>query len=550
MDHPQDKSEPLPLLARLYREKRSGLVTLGSPDGPLLLVVRDGQISALGPHEPPPALPEVPRPDDSASVRLRQILAEVGLETGSPRPKPARRAPALRERIAAALASDGVAAVFEEGRDAPTSVAETAGSTEPLILEAVRRLRDADAVRARLGDLDQRLVSTAALAEERTLTLLEGYLLSRIDGTASARQVLSLVPRDTEEAERSLLGLLLTGRVELRPFPAPRALRPEGAAGGAPAPDARAPSEPKAPPAPAAAAVGPVPSGRDVPLDPAAVARRREVLESFQSLPFKRDHFDMLGVEPGSTDADVRRAYSALVKRFHPDLGREPGLEDLHDVLAAIFVRVQEAWEVLGEAKSRATYEAHAGVLRRPREGAASLLGSTPATSTPQATAAPAAPAPEAPGLPGVTGRATSPPPPPGDYVASEETLLHAQILLLQSKYWEAITVLETALPRMEPLRHQNRGRILLARAYAKNPNWLRKAEEQLQDVLRTDPLHVDALFQLGLLYKAQGLHARAQGLFRRVVELKPDHKDVAAELTAEGGGGLLKRIFRRGKAS
>jgi tetratricopeptide (TPR) repeat protein len=429
------------------------------------------------------------------------------------------------------LASDGVAAAFEEGKDAPPDVAETAGATEPFILEAVRRLRGADAVRARIGDLDQRLVCTAALAEERTLTLLEGYLLSRVDGTASARQVLQLVPLDPEETERSLLGLLLTGRVELRPAPEPRT-RPEITAPSAPEsvspPEAPAPAEGPAPTA--AAEARPAAEGlpaRDPVLDPQTLERRREVLEIFRSLPLK-NHFQVLGVEPGCTDADVKRAYATLVKRFHPDTGRDPGLEDLHDVIEAIFIRVGEAWEVLGNANSRASYEALSGVVHRPREAAPNVLRTTPAP------------------------QASDPPEPAPDFVGSEETLLQAQILLLQARYWEAITVLEAAVPQMEPPRHQNRGRILLARAYAKNPNWLRKAEEQLQDVLRTDPQHVDALFQLGLLYKAQGLAARAQGLFRRVIEIKPDHRDAVAELAAGGpaGGGLLKRLFGRGKAS
>ena len=534
MDDAQDKSEPLPLLARVYREKRSGLVTLGSAGAPLVLVLRGGHITALGPFAPPPAAPDLPGPDDSASLRLRQILAEVGVDTGRPRPKAARLAAAgreLRERVLDVLASDGVAAAFEEGKDAPPDVAETAGATEPFILEAVRRLRGADAVRARIGDLDQRLVCTAALAEERTLTLLEGYLLSRVDGTASARQVLQLVPLDPEETERSLLGLLLTGRVELRPAPEPRT-RPEITAPSAPEsvspPEAPAPAEGPAPTA--AAEARPAAEGlpaRDPVLDPQTLERRREVLEIFRSLPLK-NHFQVLGVEPGCTDADVKRAYATLVKRFHPDTGRDPGLEDLHDVIEAIFIRVGEAWEVLGNANSRASYEALSGVVHRPREAAPNVLRTTPAP------------------------QASDPPEPAPDFVGSEETLLQAQILLLQARYWEAITVLEAAVPQMEPPRHQNRGRILLARAYAKNPNWLRKAEEQLQDVLRTDPQHVDALFQLGLLYKAQGLAARAQGLFRRVIEIKPDHRDAAAELAAGGpaGGGLLKRLFGRGKAS
>ena len=247
-------------------------------------------------------------------------------------------------------------------------------------------------------------------------------------------------------------------------------------------------------------------------LDPETLARRREILEAFQSLPLK-NHFEVLGVEPGCTDADVRRAFAALAKRFHPDAHRDDRLADLHDVLAAVFIRVQEAWEVLGDAKSRASYEARFGV-------AASHAGGQDGAR--RAASAPA-----------------QPPPPAEDYryVPPEETLLKAQLLLAQARYWDAIQVLETAIPQMEPGRHQIRGRILLARAYAKNPNWVRKAEEQLQDVVRDDPANVDAHYELGMLYKSGGLPARAQAMFRRALELRPDHREAAAELDREGPG-------------
>ncbi len=148
---------------------------------------------------------------------------------------------------------------------------------------------------------------------------------------------------------------------------------------------------------------------------------------------------------------------------------------------------------------------------------------------------------------------AAAPPEPPEPYVTAEETLHQAQLLLSQARYWDAIQVLEAAVPQMEPRRHQHRGRILLARAYAKNPNWVRRAEETLQNVVREDPVNVDAHYELGVLYKAGGLAARAQAMFRRVVELRPDHREAAAELgpgDGPGGGGLLKRLFGRGKAS
>jgi len=547
MDDAQNPSEGLPLLARLYRERRSGLVTLGPKEARLLLLLRDGLITAVGPVEPPPP-PEPPRPDDSARLRLEQILVEVGVRRAAPKPPPPPpevSAGDLRERVLEELSGGATDATFEEHLPALPEMANVVGATEPFILEAVRRLRDADAVRAQLGDLDQRLVCTAALAEERTLTLLEGYLLSRIDGMASARQVLQLVPLEPEEAERSLLGLVLTGRVEWRPAlarsaatrpgavpPAPAVLEEPGpgpgSAAGAPAPPEES----------AVAEEAPVPAeapAREADLDPEALELRREILETFRSLPLK-NHFEVLGVEPRCTDADIKRAYTTLARRFHPDVHRDPRLQDLHDVLEAIFIRVGEAWEVLGDAKSRASYEARSGVVHRSRDQGGAGVASPP----------PAAP-----------GRAAPPdrtaPPSSANYVTTEETLLQAQIFFLQAKYWEAITMLEAAVPRMEPSRHQNRGRILLARAYAKNPNWLRKAEDQLQDVLRTDPQHVEAHFQLALLYKAQGLTTRALGMFRRVVELKPDHREALAELESAGPGpsvGLLRRLFGRGKAS
>jgi tetratricopeptide (TPR) repeat protein len=394
--------------------------------------------------------------------------------------------------------------------------------------------------------------------DERTLTLTEGYILSRIDGSATVREVLQLVPLDPDETQRTLLGLLLTGRVKARPVLTPRtaedparesAMRGRGegdpttAVPAAP-PPALDPEEPVRAVSVGDGASAPIrseavgspaveadPASREerpaeatpAALDSETLARRREIVELFQSLPLK-NHFEVLGVEPGCADADVRRAYAGLAKRFHPDAHRDPRLADLHDLLEAVFIRVGEAREVLGDATSRASYEARLGVVRR----------TSPETGRPAGSPAP---------------------PPPADeyaYVPPEETLLNAQLLLAQARYWDAIQMLETAIPQMEPSRYRMRGRILLARAYAKNPNWLRKAQEQLQEVVRTDPTNVDAHYELGMLYKAGGLPARAQTMFRRVLELRPDHRESLAELAAGDarGGGLLKKLFGRGQAS
>jgi hypothetical protein len=570
MDDALHPSPPLSLLACIYRERRSGVLSIGSPDAPLRLLLRDGQVVGLGPvpTEPPPA-PPMPGPDDSARIRLERVLNEVGIRSRAAKKTVVTPALNLRGQLLKALADGSQPATFEEGTDSPSDVAETAGATEPLILEAVRQMGDAGIVREALGDLDRRLVATAAMAEERTLTLTEGYLLSRIDGVTSARQVLQLVPLDPDETERTLLGLVLTGRIEYRAAPSappvpdpeveatplivdleepePVAERSDGETEEAGEAELDTPPEEAFPELlPVApeeswpqADAGAQPSCAEP--GPEILARRREILEIFQSLPMK-NHFEVLGVEPGCTDAEVKRAYTSLAKRFHPDVHRDPRIEDLHDILEAIFIRVGEAWEVLGDARSRATYEARFGVApRRPQVTTRQEPTTRPEPPTRQ-DSTPAPPRPQ-------------PPPPPnqgGDYIPPEDILFKARLLLSQARYWEVIHVLEGTIPHMEERRHQHKGQILLARAYAKNPNWVRRAEETLQLVVREDPMSADAHYELGLLYKAGGLTARAQAMFRRVLELRPEHREAAAELgPGDGpGGGLLKRLFGRGKAS
>jgi serine/threonine protein kinase len=110
-------------------------------------------------------------------------------------------------------------------------------STGEVILEATRRVQDPEMVRQVLGDLDRVLVlsSDPLLRSQRiTLTPTDGFVLSRIDGTLSAGDVISLSPVPPEDTERSLFGLISTGIVDYeekeptsrtRPNVLPRALR-------------------------------------------------------------------------------------------------------------------------------------------------------------------------------------------------------------------------------------------------------------------------------------------------------------------------------------
>ncbi|MBN1347164.1 MAG: J domain-containing protein [Phycisphaerae bacterium] len=72
----------------------------------------------------------------------------------------------------------------------------------------------------------------------------------------------------------------------------------------------------------------------------------------------KRDYYDILGVKRGADDAEIRKAYRKLAKRYHPDRNRDDKSAE------AKFKEVQEAYDVLGDKERRRQYDrfGHAGV--------------------------------------------------------------------------------------------------------------------------------------------------------------------------------------------
>lgn len=63
------------------------------------------------------------------------------------------------------------------------------------------------------------------------------------------------------------------------------------------------------------------------------------------------DVYVVLGLAPGATLADVKRAYRRLARRYHPDIN--PGDE----TAATIFRRVAEAYEILSDPNRRRLYD-------------------------------------------------------------------------------------------------------------------------------------------------------------------------------------------------
>ncbi|MGN1250506.1 MAG: molecular chaperone DnaJ [Candidatus Spyradocola sp.] len=65
----------------------------------------------------------------------------------------------------------------------------------------------------------------------------------------------------------------------------------------------------------------------------------------------KRDYYEVLGVERGASEAEIKSAYRRLAKKYHPDLN--PGDKEAE----AAFKEVNEAYEVLSDDQRRARYD-------------------------------------------------------------------------------------------------------------------------------------------------------------------------------------------------
>ena len=62
------------------------------------------------------------------------------------------------------------------------------------------------------------------------------------------------------------------------------------------------------------------------------------------------DPYKVLGVDRDASDAEIKKAYRRLSKKYHPDLNHEPGAEEK-------FKEVNDAYDILGDPQKKAQYD-------------------------------------------------------------------------------------------------------------------------------------------------------------------------------------------------
>jgi molecular chaperone DnaJ len=86
-------------------------------------------------------------------------------------------------------------------------------------------------------------------------------------------------------------------------------------------------------------------------------------------MPTKRDYYEILGVPKSATEAEIKSAYRKMALKFHPDKNKAADAEEK-------FKEINEAYQVLSDAKKRQTYDQFGHAAFDPASG----MGGNPFT--------------------------------------------------------------------------------------------------------------------------------------------------------------------------
>ncbi len=97
----------------------------------------------------------------------------------------------------------------------------------------------------------------------------------------------------------------------------------------------------------------PVPREPSRRTDPQLAAQIRQTHQDFKN----KNHFEVLGATPTSDAAELRRLFTVLAKKWHPDAFPQQLTDDLSQGIREISARLNEAYQTLSSETSRAEYQ-------------------------------------------------------------------------------------------------------------------------------------------------------------------------------------------------
>jgi curved DNA-binding protein CbpA len=383
-------------------------------------------------------------------------------------------------------------------------------SLATLIFEGVRRMSNPEILHKGLkgGEGFIRLTPQFEIpASHLNLSAEEGFVLSRIESCPKISEILQVSPLGLDRTQKILYGLVLTGILELvtEPKESPPQTEPRVFKPNPPRPDSGLPSDPS--------------FSRNEEADEDVETLRDDILAMLESTKSKT-YYDLLRVPFNASSDEIKKAYYALAKKYHPDHYYRSESGELKKSLGTIFSVLAQAFDTLKVPATRASYDAK--ILR---EASAGEEKSTPtqASSVKEASL----------------------------QKLAELNYRQGRGYFDHQDYWSAIEAFRQSV-RLEP---QNaRYRYWLAMSLVKNPKWRREAEEHFLEAIKLEQFNPCHYVGLALLYKESGMLKRAESQLKQALQVAPGDKpaqDALNEFThlkeiSNPGLNPLRNLFRR----
>ncbi|HKV42182.1 MAG TPA: DnaJ domain-containing protein [Blastocatellia bacterium] len=297
------------------------------------------------------------------------------------------------------------------------------------------------------------------------------------------------------------------------------------------------------------------------------------------------DYYEILGVTKRSPSAEIKAAYYAMAKKYHPDRFRQAEYAELRAKLEALFSKVTQAYETLSDAGRRARYDDQlrksptqpaSEPVRQPAitERLAALAvdqkpvsqrpPTGPLASDPPASASTSQPAPapeelkrvppsEAVQVPmGAAAQPSTPGFSPSQ--TAEHYYKQGRARIEQKDYYGAVQLFRESvkLDPGKPVFHFHLGMALM-----RNPRTRREGEQHLVRAAELDPFNAQIRLKLGAFYKEAGLPKKADHYFKEALNLDPANKFAqkglaGSEAPADDSiwksdlGSIAKRLFKK----
>ena len=421
--------------------------------------------------------------------------------------------------------------LFQEG-DFPYHREDALMPTLTLVAEGVRRMYDFDAIRDRLLASTRPLgASTAAEHDPARLHLgpTEGFIMSRVDGASTTREICSVSLLSEEMTCRILYALMVAGvvseggqgtnpRPQAKPDPrptAPLSTRPPEMQAAYrkesvrldPPRDAPAPQPARATPQagarPASNAAGANRAASRLGLTPDQIRRVEEIERLFEAVN-AMSHYAILGLEREASVPAVQAAFDGMSARFHPRNNAFIHDDALRSKLVYVFGKILNAHKTLSDPRTRDPYDDH--LRREERERTADVTVRMDVSKSERQKA--------------IDERSHE----------AEGHYKTAQLYFNNQRFHDALEAVKKAI-KVYP--EEARYFALAGTIEGKNPilRWQKDAEVHLVKAQELDPWNPEYALELGKLYNNAGLKTKAKRQYYRVLKLDPQNTVALAEV-------------------